>query len=487
MQEPTANKPAPAKSKNPLGLLWDLFNSVKLTVFLLLILAVVSIIGTVIDQTNPEKNMQMLIGMFGPDSAPRVLKLLVDTGMTNMYHTWWFVGLLSMLVGNISVCTLDKLPRAIKVVRTPIAPLSDEALKNSSLKREVRIKGDVASVRASVEATVRSAGFSPNVSEDGGAVQFYAEKGKISRLGAYITHISLIIIFIGALIGSFWGYKAYAQIMENQSVDKAELLNKPLFSKFGDSVPLGFQVRCDKFTLKMYESGMPSDYLSDLTIIDGGKEVLKKRIRVNDPLDYNSIRFFQSSYGVSSGMAKMLLRVTPKDGSGRIHDYPVMKGEQFQVEGTPYAIQVGEMSPDVVIGPNNQLIAQSDQFKGRGAAVIKVVSNGEIVDQAVILNEAPESQPQKSPFTIQIMDYRGPFYTGLQVTYDPGVWIVWLGCTFMVVGTLVAFMTYHKKLWVSVKPADKGQVSVTLAGSANKNRQAFEGEFLRLVEKLGSK
>ena len=490
-KEKKAGQAAPEGTKHsggPLTAIWDFFSSLKLTVILLIILALVSVIGTVIDQTNPQKNMQMLVDMFGPESAPGALDWLVRLGLTNMYHSWWFVGLLMLLSSNLTVCTIERLPRVLHMVTRPQEPLTDEALRNMSLKKELRVKGDVQGFREKAKSAIRAMGYSPREADSGGALQFYGEKGKYSRLGVYITHTSVLIIFVGALIGSFWGYKGYVQIIEGGSIDHVDLINKPLLRSFGDTVPLDFRVRCDKFELKLYEgSSMPSDYLSTLTVIDGEKEVAKKTIRVNDPLQYKGIRFFQSSYGVTPEMATMTIRAMGKGAGLNVHDYNIKKGERVKLDDNLY-MAMTEMAPDVAIGPDNQLVAQSDQFKGSGAAVLQFSNEaGEPVDQAVILNQAPESQPQKIPYKFAIMNYRGPYYTGLQVTYDPGVWVVWFGCTVMVLGILIAFFTYHKRVWVRLAPADKGQIAVTVAGSSNKNRHAFEGEFARLLEKLGQK
>lgn len=466
---------------------WDFFASIKLTVILLIVLAVVSIIGTVIDQTEPAKNLKMLIDMFGAASAPGVLDFMVKVGLTNMYHSWWFVGLLLMLCANISVCTMERLPRVLHTVMTPQAPLTDESLRSLAFKREVRIKGDVNSLKRKAAEAVKAAGFSPKTAEVDGGFQYYAEKGRYSRLGVYITHISVLIIFVGALIGSFWGYKGYVQITEKQSVDSAGLINRPLLRKVGQDMPFGFSVRCDKFELKTYEgSQMPSDYLSTLTVIDNGREVLHKRIRVNDPMEYKGIRFFQSSYGVMPGMATMAIRANPRD-AGSVREYEMKKGDTVTLDDG-VKMTLSEMAPDVAIGQNNQLYARSDQFRGRAAAVLQFSDKaGNPVEQSVILNEAPDSQPKNIPYNFEIMNYDGPYYTGLQVTYDPGVWIVWTGCILMVLGILVAFFIFHKRVWVRLRPAEKGQVLVTVAGSTNKNRQAFESEFKRLVERLETK
>ena len=480
----TAEKPSGGIHKG----IWGFFTSIKLTVLLLIILALVSVIGTVIDQTDPMKNMQMLVGMFGPEQGAEVLKLLVKTGMTNMYHSWWFVGLLSLLSANIAICTIDRFPRVWHIISKAQTPLTDDVLKNIGMKREIKTKSS-AELKDKVKAAVKSMGYSPKEAVEGGVTHIYAEKGKYSRLGVYITHTSVLVIFMGAMIGSFWGYKGYVQIVEGQTVEAVTLLNKPLLRKVGPEMPLDFGVRCDKFVLKMYgTSEMPSDYLSTLTVVDAGKEVMNKTIRVNDPLEYKSIRFYQSSYGVQPGMAAVTLRVTKDGDESSVRDYVVRKDEPVHLEGTDYFMVVTQLAPDVVQGPNNQLISESDQFKGSAAASIRFMDkSGQFVEETMVFNLDPRQQPRKVPYNFKIIGYKGPYYTGLQVTYDPGVWVVWTGCFLMVLGILVAFFTFHKRVWVRIQDGEKGQATLLVAGATNKNRHAFEGEFKRLAEKLEAK
>lgn len=481
---PKAEKPSGGGS-NPV---WKFFTSLKLTVVLLIILALVSIIGTIVDQTEPEKNIKMLVSMFGPDNAPGALDWLIRLGLTNMYHSWWFVSLLLMISSNITICTIDRLPGVWRKVTTAQKPLTDDTLKTLSQKREIRSKTDAASLGEKAKSAIKSMGYSPKVETTDGVLQVYAEKGRYSRLGVYITHASILVIFMGALAGSFWGYKGYLQISEGQTVDSVPLMNKPLLMKVGDSMPLGFKLRCDKFELKTYESGMPSNYLSTLTVLDGDKEVLTKTIRVNDPLEHNSIRFYQSSYGTSPEMAAMIIRATPRDGKSGISEYSLRQGQKVQIKDSPYSMQISQMAPDVVMGPNNQLVQESGQFKGSAAANIMFFdSAGNQVDSATIMNMDPSLQPHRIPYVFNIMDYRGPYYTGLQVGYDPGVWVVWAGCTLMVMGIMVAFFMFHKRVWITIKDGGKGQSVITVAGSSNKNRHAFEREFQRLLEKVEGK
>lgn len=480
--------PAPKAGGGPLKSVWNFFSSLKLTVILLIILALVSIIGTVVAQDDPMKNMSMMVGLFGPEKAPGALNLMITLGITHMYHSWWFVFLLLTLSANIAICTLERLPRVVQMVRKKQEPLTDATIKNMALRKEIVATGDIDSAAQMVKGAVKAMGYSPSEHRTGDEIQYFAEKGKFSRLGVYVAHLSVLLIFAGALIGTFWGYKGWIQVNEGGVADTIGLTQPPLLLKVGPEMPLPFQVRCDKFTLKLYQSGMPSDYLSTLTVIDGGKEVLTKTIRVNDPLEYKGIRFFQSSYGISPSQAAMTIRVAAKGTGANIHDYSLHRGERTALQGSDMSMTLADMSPDVVIGPNHQLVAQGDQFNGRAVAIVNFTApDGSLIEQAVILNQDPYSQPRKVPYILGITGYGGPYYTGLQVTHDPGVLIVWLGCTLLVLGILVAFFIFHKRVWVRVIRSDKGQVTVTAAGSTNKNRGAFEVEFGRLIDKLESK
>jgi len=74
------------------------------------------------------------------------------------------------------------------------------------------------------------------------------------------------------------------------------------------------------------------------------------------------------------------------------------------------------------------------------------------------------------------------YATGLQVSKDPGVWLVYLGCALMLSGLTVAFFMSHRKIWAFVSEKE-GQVSVLFAGSANKNKVGFEKTFTAFIKK----
>ena len=87
------------------------------------------------------------------------------------------------------------------------------------------------------------------------------------------------------------------------------------------------------------------------------------------------------------------------------------------------------------------------------------------------------------PYVFSLRKIENKYYTGLQVARDPGVPLVWLGCTMMVVGFLITFFASHRRIWVRISTG-KGKIRVSTAGSANKNPVGLERELDHLTENL---
>jgi len=308
----------------------------------------------------------------------------------------------------------------------------------------------------------------PKRMETESAITIYSEKGRVSRLGVYITHLSLLIILIGGLIGSQFGFKGFVNILEGETVDQ-------IYERGENGEiprPLSFSVRCDDFNITFYD--LPGrkekhvkEYTSIVTILDNGKEVLKESVRVNHPLRYKGLTFYQSNYGAVHDAALGIQWVGKKEKT------------VFKVsEGTTVAV------------PN------SDNFIRLLKAEHQVHNFGEGV-QVVLFKPNQEPRPfwllkafpkfdeqRKDEFILTFEEFTEKEYTGLSVTKDPGVWVVWIGCGLMIIGLIVSFFFSHQRVWVRIPKVPGGEI--VLAGSTNKNRVGFEKNFGQLVDGVRS-
>jgi cytochrome c biogenesis protein len=430
---------------------WKFFTSLKLAIFVIIILAVSSIIGTIIEQNLPlEKYRQVY--------SDGTIRLFTSLNLFDMYHSWWFLLLLVLFTVNLSCCTIDRLPRTVKVVRNPKTTLDENLEKSLAHVDRWKKKGEMEGLTDTYRTVMGSAFARPRVTENSGTLHLYAEKGVVSRFGVYVTHLSIIIIFIGAIIGNVFGFKGFANIVEGQSV-------RTIPTRGGaNQVDLGFAVRCNKFHVDFYPTGQPKEYSSDLSIIEGGREVLRKTIEVNDPLQYKGIWFYQSSYG-SAGAASATVAVNSPDGA-RMETLSLTPGQKVEIPG------YGKVSG----------IDYQDNFQGLGPALLVALEKpGKPPAEFWILQAYPDFDRQRGD--TRYLSFAGVdqiFFTGLQVARDPGVNIVWVGCTLMVSGIITAFFMSHQRLWVRLSRGGDGRVEVVLAGSTNRNRLAFEKRFEKI-------
>ena len=76
------------------------------------------------------------------------------------------------------------------------------------------------------------------------------------------------------------------------------------------------------------------------------------------------------------------------------------------------------------------------------------------------------------------------YYTGLEVSHEPGQWLVWGGVLLMGAGLFVAFYLVHMRVWIAAVPDARGKLVLWVGGQANKNRDRFEQKFNELVDNI---
>ncbi len=466
------------EQKSLIDRIWDLFASVKLAIVLFALIALSSIVGTIIEQNAPaEKNIAVLEKIVGYEAAPTVYRILESLGFMDMYRSWWFVTFLVLFSVNLIICSIDRLPRILNLVKEPIRPLDTEK-KNFPIKKEIKIKKSPEDLKEPLLKALKSIGFkAENSPLEQGGYQLYAQRGNWTRFGVYITHLSILIILIGAVIGIFFGFKGFMYLQEGEVSNMA-------YTRDNRPHELGFSVRCDDFDVEFYGmSEMPKDYRSWLTVIKDGKEVMRKVIEVNKPLRFEGYTFYQSSYGmVPNAHGIFIFRVTGQGGKTET----VLKrfGETFTIPGTEIVGKIINFSPALTLDKEGRPYTYTEMMNNP-AVYIEFTEKGERKYGGWILKRFPRTWHLPDGNIVEFIDYWGVQYTGLQVRKDPGVWIVYLGCIIMTIGLYIAFFMSHRKIWVFVRKDGK-QSNITVLATSNKNRGAFERKIESLISKIRS-
>lgn len=439
--------------------LWDFFCSLKLTMALLIGLALISIIGTIIPQGNlPPEYVQQI--------SPAKLKLYTSLGFFDMYHSWWFILLLYLLTVNLVACSIKRLPHIWKTITQPVTVFNSTLEKSLTGVVEIPHSGQPALIKDRVASFLKTEFAEPVVTEAEGGWHLFAQKTPWCRLAVYCVHLSVIIIFIGAIIGSAFGYKGFVNIMEGETVSK-------VMSRSNKEIDLGFSLRCEQFSVTHYPSGAPKEFKSILTVLENGQPVpdyTNARVIVNDPLNYKGITFYQSSYG---NAGNYFFTVTDLNGKNPV---------ALTVAGQA-SVNLPDGSSMHVIEATKDVSQFAAGLTGPAAQVELHAPNGKTESFVVYANH-PELNIQHAQQhgSGPVIHYRGAqerMYTGLQVAKDPGVEVVWLGCLLMVVGIYAAFFMSHRRIWVRIHNG-----AVTIGGNASKNQAGFQLFMDRLVSKL---
>jgi len=465
------------KKKTIIDNIWDIFASVKLAVVNFSLIALSSIVGTVIEQNaDPEQNVKLLIKMFGlgHEAAHSFLGVLDKLGFTDMYHSWWFLAFLLIFAVNLIICSLDRLPRVLKLVREKVRPLPVEHIGKMSIKKTFSQKNKAAHIKELAASSLNKIGFKPLESSGEDGVQLYAEKGNFTRLGVYITHLSILLILIGAVIGIFFGFNASLNLPEGEVSSFA-------YKDAETKMPLGFDLRCDNFEVEYYPgTDMPKAYRSWLTVIKGGQEVMKKSIGVNDPLSYEGVTFYQSSFGtVPNGMQNGTLVLKVASANGNPEQVNTKIGGSFTIPGTSVTGHVTNFSPALSFDETGRAFTYAENLSNP-AIFVEFSESGKMRDSGWILKRYPQTWLLKDGNKVGFLDLWGVEYTGLQVRKDPGVFIVYLGCIIMAIGLYMTFFMSHRRIWVNISE-EKGSANVVIGASANRNKAAFEQKIDKLI------
>jgi cytochrome c biogenesis protein len=307
-------------------------------------------------------------------------------------------------------------------------------------------------------------------------------------MGVYIVHLSVILMLIGAVIGSIFGWEGFVNLAPGEAAQQIQLRNR------NQMLQLDFAIRCDDFKVSFYPSGAPEEFRSSLSIVEQGEVVKSQDIIVNDPLHYKGISFFQASYGELPAQQQgvqlrdeVALSFTIK-ASGMIYEKKARIGQPFEIpEG------LGKFVIDEFTNAYNfrgqdlgaAIIGTLHQTTGASVEVVLPVKFPSFDKMGPIFNKA-----RKDDVIISVADINAKqtqaavrYYTGLQVSRDPGVWVVYSGFIFMILGCYITFFMSHRQICVDVN-ATGDECRIMVAGTANKNKLANERKVKKIAHIL---
>lgn len=263
-------------------------------------------------------------------------------------------------------------------------------------------------------------------------------KRRFARLGPALTHVSILLILLGGVVGAIAGFSGMVIITEGSETSAA--WNR----KSDTEIPLGFRIRLNRFVFEQYANGTPKEYRSEVTLLDSeGQKIRDARIRVNHPIKQNGIKLYQSTYGTS---VHVTLEVQNRE-TGESATVTTRLKDPFNLPGTrdSRAVAAG-FKEDFHIPP--QMVRMTDFPREHMGPAVQIVplGAGGMGEPFWVFRDFPEHGLKKNaPFLFILTGYHAVPYTGLEAVRDPGTPLVWLGCILLMIGIVTSFWRKRKK------------------------------------------
>ncbi|MBN2290003.1 MAG: cytochrome c biogenesis protein ResB [Candidatus Glassbacteria bacterium] len=518
------------KKKGVLERFWDTMESMRFAVVLLVVLAVVSLVGVLLPQFPPDGFEGPLETLFLQKYGPFFGGLFVFLGLDHLFTAWWYYLLLALLCLNVTVCSLNRLKRITALVRREHYLETEQDYRDQANNRSLRLDIAAEGAAGGVGSLLEQQGYRvfkrPHPS--GEALLLYARKGALSHFGPFLSHISMVIIILGAAVSYLLSFQHFQWMGADEQIVvpdlgymsspgyQLELVAGRIREAFGspgrpsglmlaDSVVRNsdwrrlpadldlrrsFRVRLDRFEAQFTPQGKPKAYLSTVTVLGPGPEdgpLFSQLIKVNDPLIYQGMYFYQSSYAPSGRAAKWVeLTVADKDST-----HPER-----------YELKLGIGRPAVPLGSSGdsiRLVRFTGNFRrnpqgevldlpgeDRNPAVQSVITRGgEVIMQGWSFKNFPDfSHRRDDPYAVVMGDYEKGYLSGLTIRTHHSQGVIWAGFALLVLGVMLSFYVNHRQLWAMVVPEGGARSRVHLAGLSYKWKQPFLAEFKSYLEKI---
>lgn len=434
--------------QNPLKLfkqeILPILADLRLAIALLLIIAICSISGTVIEQGESiafyQQNYPEKPALFGFFTWKLILLLEFD----HVYRTWWFLSILILFGTSLTACTFTRQFPALKAANRWKFYQKKQQFEKLALSAEL----ETSSLNSLIQILKQR---HYKLFQEGNKI--YGRKGIIGKIGPIIVHASMLIILAGSIVGSLTGFIGQEIVPSGETFQIKNIIDAGPFAQ--SQVPKDWSVKVNRFWIDYTPEGKIDQFYSDLSILDkNGEEVDQKTIFVNQPMRHNGVTMYQADWGISAVQV-------------RINKSPI-----FQLPMAPINIAGGGRIWGTWVP------TKPDMSDGIILLVKDLQGTALIYDATGKLVSSVREGMSTEVNGVRLFVDKIVGSTGLQIKADPGIPIVYLGFGLLMISVLMSYVS-HSQVW-ALKEGDK----IYIGGKTNRANVVFERELLAILEQL---
>ena len=409
----------------------------RFSIFILLLISFCSILGTVIEQDQSIEIYKLNYPLTNPVLGFLTWDRILQLGLDHVYKTWWFFLLIFLFGFSLISCTFLQQFPSLKVARRCQFFRTTEQFYRLKIST-ILTNFSSSKILARIQQNQYSIFQQKNI--------VYCYKGLIGRIAPILVHFSMILILLGTIVGSLFGFKAQEIVPKTEQFHIQNILTSGQLTKIPET-----SVRINDFWINYTKSKTISQFYSDLSVLDSeGSEIDRKTISVNSPLIYKGLYYYQTDWN--------LIGLRFQTETNEILEYPLVNALNNQNK-----VWLTWISTNSSL--TNGFIAIIDNLEGYCS-----IYN----ESGVFLGNLELNETVNFSGSLTLLEIISS--TGLQIKTDLGIPIIYGGFFFLMLSTLISYITYSQ-IWIVEK-----QNQLFIGGTTNRAIFDFELEFFKFIQ-----
>ena len=449
---------------------WRWLSSIRGALWLFVLVIVASFAGELVPQgRGAEFYVEAARRVFGTALGGTVGRAITLTGLDHVYNSWWYVGLLLLVLTSTVACAVRSVARA----RGRSRPLSPEASADRVTKMgaisELTLDGEPLKVARLAEDVLASLGYESRravvaAEKEPDAHCLVGQRRRYAAWGTVVAHFSFVLLAAGSIIGRTHWF-SFERIVV---LSEGERWTDP-------GGQIGFDLELTDFYLEYYEEeDAVRSYVSELTAHDASGHSRSRRVEVNRPLHYGGVGFYQSDWGLD----RVVVRAVPPEGEpeelliGLVQATPNAKWFVLDPDArggllsNGWAVVAHRFYADAEQpGPGEEPEPRGMWPRAPLLGLFLAEGHREGAADVVDLGWLAPGHPLRhGDWTFEWGDL--VHYSGLQARRDPGIPLVWAGFIAATLGLCAVFYLASRTLRVRVTALEGGRCHVLIGAFA---------------------
>lgn len=479
---------------------WRQLTSMRTALFLLLLLAVAAIPGSLVPQVSSDPNGVIQYKAEHPDIAP----VLDALGVFSTYTSIWFSAIYLLLFVSLIGCVIPRTKHHLDALRSrpPKTPARLARLEGFTTRT---VTADASAALDEAAGLLRAQRYRVERFED----SVSAERGYLRETGNLVFHTALIGVLAAVGIGGGFGYSGQRVVVEGQafvnSLASYDSFNPGRF--FADSALEPYTIHVDRF-VPVYEEdnfaayGQAVDFTAYVTTTLRDGTTAEQTIKVNEPLSVGGT----SVYLLGNGYAPHVVIRDPEGNAvfsqpvpflpqdANLFSVGVIKvpdglAEQLGIRGLLYPTTLplengtyASSHPDLRDPTLTLEVFAGDLGLDNGVAVnaysldtdsLTQIAGRQADTPTIELAPGDIAELPNGLGTIELVDI--PRFVSLDIHHDPSqLWIA-IFAGLVVAGLVTSLFVPRRRVWVKAVPGRGDTLTLEYAGLAR-------GDDPRLVE-----